>query len=487
MEATMATNDRPQPQSFKRDFRQEATDAIIRMLEEGVAPWQKPWQSGAIATPFNPTTEKPYRGGNAVYLIAVAAKRGYDDPRWMSYKQAQQRGWQVRRGETGTQIEYWEFPSASREREQRGGHPDSEQGDKIAPRMIHRIYTVFNAKQIDGIPPYTPKQRQEFEIVRAAESILEHSGARILHDQNDRAFYNRAADSIHLPPKAAFSSAPDYYGTALHELAHWTGHPSRLNRQTLNESYRFGDLNYAHEELRAELTSLFLAAERGIPHNPASHAAYVGSWLQALRNDKNEIFRAAKDAHRATDFLLTLELERSVEKALEAAGAPHLRRETAEYVAAYEPGSSTVDLEQKRTATEHRAPAERDPAETVEPLAEAEKAAEQILDDQVQSLPEPSPLKKSFAAAQEMARRVLSPNARTFVADTASGVYRGEILGETELHVVQRLSAQSTVAHIKSVLERVPQIGESVAISYSHSRAVVNAFEPHERTHALAR
>ena len=201
----------------------------------------------------------------------------------MSYKQAQQRGWQVRRGEIGTQIEYWEFPSASREREQRGSQPDSDQGDKTAPRMIHRIYTVFNAKQIDGIPPYTPKQRAEFEVVQAAESILNSSGARILHDQNDRAFYNRIADSIHLPPKAAFSSVPDYYGTALHELAHWTGHPSRLNRPTLTESYRFGDLNYAQEELRAELASLFLAAERAIPHNPASHAAYVGSWLQALR------------------------------------------------------------------------------------------------------------------------------------------------------------------------------------------------------------
>jgi antirestriction protein ArdC len=487
MEATMAPTDRPQPQSAKRDFRREATDAIIRMLEEGVAPWQKPWQAGAIATPFNPTTEKPYRGGNAVYLMAVAARHGYDDPRWMSYKQAQQRGWQVRRGEIGTQIEYWEFPSASREQEQRGSQPDSDQGDKTAPQMIHRIYTVFNAKQIDGIPSYTPKQRQEFEIVRAAESILKNSGARILHNQNDRAFYNRAADSIHLPPKAAFSSAPDYYGTALHELAHWTGHPSRLNRQTLNESYRFGDLNYAQEELRAELASLFLAAERGIPHHPASHAAYVGSWLHALRNDKNEIFRAAKDAHRATDFLLALEREQSIDEALDAAGAPQFRRETAEYVAAYDPGSGTVDLEQKRTATEHRAPAERDPAETAEPLAEAEKAAEQILDDQVQSLPEPSSLKRSFADAQEITRRELNQNARTFVADTASGVYRGEIVGETELHVVQKLSPQSTVAHRKSLLERVPEIGESVTISYSQSRAVVNAFEPRERTRALAR
>ena len=112
--------------------------------------------------------------------------------------------------------------------------------------------------------------------------------------------------------RAAFKEASGYYGTALHELAHWTGHPSRLNRQTLNESYRFGDLNYAKEELRAELASVFLAAERGIPHDPAQHAAYVGSWVKALRQDKNEIFRAAHDASSATDYLLTLERDRSI-------------------------------------------------------------------------------------------------------------------------------------------------------------------------------
>ena len=109
------------------------------------------------------------------------------------------------------------------------------------------------------------------------------SGARISHDQADRAFYNRISDSIHLPLRAAFKTAGDYYGTALHELAHWTGHPERLNRETLNESYRFGDLEYAKEELRAELASVFMMAERGIPHNPDSHAAYLGSWLKKWR------------------------------------------------------------------------------------------------------------------------------------------------------------------------------------------------------------
>src|SRR5207253_600360 len=207
---------------------------------------------------------------------------------------------------------------------------ETENKNNGRSRIIHRVYTVFNAQQMDGIPEHTPKQHTEFEIVQAGESILQNSGAEILHDQNDRAFYNRASDRIHLPPKAGFKTAADYYGTALHELGHWTGHPSRLNRETLNESKNFGDANYAREELRAELASIFLAAERGIPHDPANHAAYVGSWIKSLEEDKNEIFRAAKDAHRATDFLLALEMERSVEEALATAQLPPHERETTE-------------------------------------------------------------------------------------------------------------------------------------------------------------
>src|SRR5438270_12900093 len=169
------------------------------------------------------------------------------------------------------------------------------------------------------MPARQPKQHSAFEAVRAGEQILENSGAKIIHDQADRAFYSRAEDSIHLPLKDSFKDAPGYYGTALHELAHWSGHAARCNRATHAESYRFGDVNYAREELRAELASVFLAADRGIPHNPEQHAAYVGSWIKSLKEDKNEIFRAAHDASAAADFLLGLERDRSIaEESLQA-------------------------------------------------------------------------------------------------------------------------------------------------------------------------
>jgi antirestriction protein ArdC len=309
------------PELARRDFRREVTDRIIDMLETGVAPWQKPWNpaDASLDMPMNPTTGKTYRGGNAIHLMATSLLRGYGDPRWMTYRQAAVLGWQVRKGEKGTHIEFWEAKPASDTRSEaiRGGDSDGNQpagepDERHGNRLIHRVYAVFNAKQIESIPERTPNARTVFEVIEAAEQILNNSGATILHDQADRAFYNRLADSIHLPPKHAFQDAAGYYGTALHELAHWSGHPSRLDRATLNDSYRFGDINYAKEELRAELASVFLAAERGIPHDPKQHAAYVRSWINVLKQDKNEIFRAAHDASRAADFLLALERDRSL-------------------------------------------------------------------------------------------------------------------------------------------------------------------------------
>jgi antirestriction protein ArdC len=208
-----------QNQSDKRDHRCEVTDSIIKMLEDGVAPWQKPWVGSAM--PFNPTTERSYRGGNAVHLLATGIGREYADPRWMTYKQAAEQGWQVRKGEKGTHIEFWEVKERSNEKDGgsdlNGGEPPAKENGQ---RLIHRVYTVFNAKQIDGIPEYQPKQRTRFEAVQAGERILANSGARIEHDQLDNAFYSRLSDSIHLPPKDAFKDAPGCYGTALHELAH---------------------------------------------------------------------------------------------------------------------------------------------------------------------------------------------------------------------------------------------------------------------------
>jgi antirestriction protein ArdC len=486
----------------RRDFRQEVTDSIVQMLEQGVAPWQKPWKSGSLELPFNPTSDRGYRGGNALHLMAAGLKRGFGDPRWMTYKQAQENGWQVRQGEKGTQIEYWQFPEQPLANQAADkGHETNAPVSGSAP--IHRVYTVFNAQQIEGIPEYRPKLRQEWEIVQSGEQILEHSGARIRHDQDDRAFYNRASDEIHLPLVAAFKSPADYYGTALHELAHWAGHPLRLDRPTLNESYIFGDPNYAKEELRAELASVFLAAERGIPHNPEQHAAYVGNWIQALRNDKNEIFRAAKDAHLAADFLTALERERSPERALEAVHGRSAstadprstdgpRRETSEWAAQYEPGTQTVDTTEKETATEHRTETPEDPS--AQSLDDGRSSVSQIQEDKIlgdevdgRSPPGETEFERSFKQAQKLSQEKLGGQARTYPAHTESGNYRGTVIGETDHHFVQRLSPLATAAHPKHLFAEVPEIGQSVRVVYSKLHVSISPFQPKAKTRELAR
>ena len=465
----------------KRDHRREVTDSIIKMLEDGVAPWQKPWEGSAM--PFNPTTERPYRGGNALHLLATGILREYTDPRWMTYKQAAEQGWQVRGGEKGTHIEFWDVKERSNEKD---GGLDQDSGESSTKenrqRLIHRVYTVFNAKQIDGIPEYQPKHRTPFEAVQAGERILAHSGARIEHDQRDDAFYNRRTDSIHLPPKDAFKDAPGYYGTALHEIAHWTGHPSRLNRSTLSESYRFGDLNYAKEELRAELASVFMAAELGVPHDPANHAAYVGSWIKTLREDKNEIFRAAHEASAATDFVLSLDLEVSLET-LELAG------------------SSTP--ESSRSPERPREPDEaRNEVETLHPDQElvadvANRRAfhensvgqknRQTDDSPDRSRANTGNLAASFAAAKQITADALGESARTFGAQTDSGRYNGRIIGETAHHVIQRLSPRTAVAHMKHLLERLPQAGDNIEIAYSNDHAIVRHLRERSNTQELGR
>jgi len=468
----------------KRDFRQEVTNQIIEMLEKGTAPWQTPWEPGALQLPLNPITERTYRGGNALHLMAVGARKGYEDPRWLTYRQAQENGWQVRKGEKGSQIEFWQFEAAKAQAQDSNESERESTGGGHA-RPIRRVYTVFNARQIDGIPSFAPKQLQEWEVAETAESILQNSGAQIRHDQRDRAFYSRSEDAVHLPRQEAFKSAADYYGTALHELAHWSGHPTRLNRQTLNESYRFGDPNYAKEELRAELASVFLAAERGIPHNPEQHAAYVGSWIKTLQDDKNEIFRAAKDAHKAADFILALDKSKSAEKV-----PTQLRTETSEHVADFERGSSTVKIVEKETATEHR-----EPVPTAgkrggpEKDQDAKIDAEKILDGEVDGRRAPSDreFEQSLADAGRKAKEILGEKAKAYQADTESGRYRGELLGQTDHHVIQKLSPRSAVAHPKHLLPQPVQPGQNLVVSYSNGLAQLKPNQVRERTQALSR
>ncbi len=294
----MAKQPSRKPFTEHRDHYQEVTDRIIAALEGGTKPWQQPWRgegaSGPLA-PMNPTTGRKYHGINTLVLAMSALAMG-GDPRFCSYKQAGDRGWQVKRGERGTTVFFFKRMEVV----DRDAPPEAEDRTKRVPLL--RAYTVFNGAQLDGIPPYVAPTPAEAPWRRpeAADVILRNSGAYI-RIGGDRAFYSPAIDHIQLPREGSFESPQGWAAVALHEAAHWTGAPHRLNRELRNS---FGSDKYAQEELRAEMASAMIGAELGLPCDLPNHASYVASWLNTLRQDKREIFRAAADAQRIADYLL---------------------------------------------------------------------------------------------------------------------------------------------------------------------------------------
>ncbi len=295
----------------RRPFHEEFAEKIIEHLKAGTAPWQQPWHPGkTLAAPHNPASGTVYRGMNRVHL----ALSGYEDPRWMTLRQANDNGLRILPGSRATPVVYFQF---TKEQDRIGedgkpvlgedGNPQKQTVELDKP--IIRFAHVFNAEQIDGMPPLELTDKAfEWEPVEKAENILSASGADIRHDQSNRAFYRYVTDSIHLPPRENFEEPGLYYGTALHELGHWTRHASRLDR----ENGPFGSEMYAREELRAEIASWMLGQDIGIPHDPEQHAAYVNSWIKALEDDPYEIVRACRDAEQIKEYILGLEMKKEL-------------------------------------------------------------------------------------------------------------------------------------------------------------------------------
>jgi putative DNA primase/helicase len=306
----------------KKAFHEQVAEQLIEQLKQGTAPWQRPWHPGEPGSfiPLNPTTGKRYRGINAIQLLG----QGRTDQRWMTYKQAAAAGAQVRKGEKGTPIQYWKFSEEQAKTDEAGKPVLDAQGKPVKddvrlerPRVF--FATVFNAEQIDGLPPLQPRKEQEWNALERVEHILHASGALIQHGPQNRAFYRPGSDSIHLPEKGQFPSADTYYATALHELGHWTGHPSRLARDL---EHPFGSEAYAKEELRAEIASMIMGDELGIGHDPGQHAAYVGTWIKVLKDDPLEVFRAAADAEKIHAYVLALEQKQVQEQSTEQSQEP---------------------------------------------------------------------------------------------------------------------------------------------------------------------
>lgn len=268
------------------DIYQTVTDRIITALEQGTAPWLKPWAEGKCGTmgPFNAATGRPYNGINWLVLGSGG---------WLTFKQAKELGGSVRKGEKGTQIVFWSFPKIK----------DTETGEeKVVP--FAKGYTVFAVEQCEGLNEAKLKAPAPITAGQTSINVIAaQAGAQVRHG-GSKAFYSPSTDHVQMPSIDAFESADAYAGTLAHELVHWTGHQSRCDRQF---GKRFGDDAYAFEELVAEIGSAFVCAQTGIPLEGLQHTSYVASWLKVLKNDKRAIFTASSQAKKAAEFLLEQE------------------------------------------------------------------------------------------------------------------------------------------------------------------------------------
>lgn len=321
--------------SPKQDAYDVVTAKVIEALEQGTVPWHKPWRSVSGEGPTSLQTGKPYRGINVWTLSVTALLEGYGSPYWVTYKQAKERAVAaaraegreivekagrkgpyfvevidgveelfrggVRKGETGTQVVLWKPVRKGVE---------NENGDREdRSYLILRYYTVFNTEQCDGVPEPEREELPERDPIAECESIVTgyFNGPKVSHGGN-RAYYAPAFDRVQMPERGQFKSSEAYYGTLFHELAHSTGHESRLKRPELIGP-TFGTENYSKEELVAELAAGFLRGEAGIELDVEQSAAYIASWLKRLKDDRKMLVQAAAQAQKASDRILGIELD----------------------------------------------------------------------------------------------------------------------------------------------------------------------------------
>jgi antirestriction protein ArdC len=292
---------------MKRDLYADVSTRIVAELEAGAAPWIKPWSATAgMNAPQNAVTGRPYSGCNVV-LLWLAQAAGYRSPRFLTFKQALELGGNVRKGEHGTKVYF------VKQLQVRDQGADDNSATRLIPMM--REYTVFNVGQCENLPDSittgkpmrvrNPDTRDEL-----ADAFLRSTGADI-REGSGEAYFVPSRDFISMPAFAGFKGADHFYNVAFHELTHWTGHKSRLDRDL---KHRFGSRSYAAEELIAELGAAFLCAEFGFDGD-VRNAGYIASWIELLKSDERAFFTACSQASKAADYLRSSALAQPAERA----------------------------------------------------------------------------------------------------------------------------------------------------------------------------
>jgi antirestriction protein ArdC len=286
-----------------RDVYALVTERITQALEAGAIPWHRPWTATG-GLPRNLSTKRAYRGMN---LLLLSVGQPYVSPWWLTFRQAHELGGHIRKGEHASIVTFWKRTDAEpMPCEEADAQASETRTDRRPP--ILRYYNVFNVEQCEGIdtPPSDEFQPKEHERIARCEEIVQAMPQRpsMRHDPK-HALYSPQADTVGIPDIAQFNTAQDYYATLFHELVHSTGHAQRLARPALGCPLPFGTPDYSREELVAELGAAFLCAHAGIfPATVDNQAAYIGSWLAALRSDKRMLPVAAAQAQRAADYIL---------------------------------------------------------------------------------------------------------------------------------------------------------------------------------------
>ena len=301
------------PSADKPTLYQKITDKIIAELEAGRVPWVQPWgKSGANASlglPQNAATGRQYSGINILILWDAVVERGFTGQSWLTFRQALALGGHVRKGEKGTMVVYADrfIPHGERTRAEAAG-------EEPAAIPFLKRFTVFNCDQCADLAPHVAAAAPSLpdNLIRPQAEAVIRSTRADLRIGGDRAFFNPADDYIQVPPPEAFFEPINWYRTVFHELGHWTGHASRLNRDL---SGRLGSPSYSREELVAELASAFVCAALSIAPT-VRHADYLGAWLDVLREDNRAIIRAASAASKAADYLLAFHVSNSAGSAI---------------------------------------------------------------------------------------------------------------------------------------------------------------------------
>ena len=267
------------------------TDKVCTMLDKGIVPWHQPWKGGDA--PRN-LSGSQYRGLNIWLLEATRQDHAYKSNVWMTFKQANGLGAHVRKGEHGTAVIFWKMLETK-----------DKDGEKDTFPLL-RYFTVFNADQVDGYTPPTTEEGSEFAPILEAENIAANmqNAPRIVN--GGRASYSPISDAVTIPPCNDFEDAGSYYSTLFHELTHSTGHASRLGRFSENDTHHphLKDEIYSKEELIAEMGAAYLCGTANITGTFDNSAAYIASWLQALKNNRTLLVKAASAAQKAADYIL---------------------------------------------------------------------------------------------------------------------------------------------------------------------------------------